>query len=192
MFTQRLVLAILALLAPTAALAHTGVGPINSFWAGLAHPLLGADHLLAMVAVGLWAALAAPRLFWVAPAGFLAGILGGGFLGMTGLAFPGIEVMIAGSVVVFGALALFKIQAPAVLAFSVAAIFGGAHGFAHGAEMPLGGGALQYAAGFLIATATLHALGAATGLTVKHFNLVRLGQAAGGAVAAAGVILTVL
>ncbi len=193
MVAFRYLIAATALMAVSApALAHTGVGPVNSFAAGLEHPVFGPDHLLAMVAVGLWAALAAPKLFWVAPLGFVAGMLGGGVLGMTGMEVPGIEAMIVGSVVLFGALAMFKVQTAAVVAFAAAALFGAAHGFAHGAEMPDGGVALQYGAGFLIATAALHAIGAAVGLGVQRLNAARVGQAAGGAVAAAGIALMVM
>ena len=180
-----------ALILATPAFAHPGHG-LHSFSASLAHPISGADHLLAMVAVGLWAALAAPRLFWVAPLGFMSGMLVGGFTGMEGMTMPSAETVIAGSVVLFGALALFNVKAPLALAFAAAAFFGAAHGIAHGAELPAGGGTLQYAAGFLLATAALHTIGVGLGLLSQRFNVVRLGQAAGGAVAAAGVALLVL
>lgn len=182
-----IVLVLGAMAAP--ALAHTGVGAVNSFSAGVTHPLFGLDHLLAMVAVGLWAMLAEPRLFWVAPAGFLAGMLAGGIAGMSGVAAPGIEFAIVGSVIAFGALAFFKVKTPALIAFVIAAFFGAAHGLAHGAEMPAGGAALQYGLGFLLATAALHAIGASLGLVMQRLDLVRLGQATGGALAAAGVVL---
>jgi urease accessory protein len=193
MVPNRIVATSLLLFACTGpALAHTGAGPVHGFSAGLTHPVFGADHLLAMIAVGLWAALAAPRLFWVAPAGFLGGMLGGGVAGIAGLGMPGVELMIGGSVILFGVLALLKLQTPAILAFAAAAVFGAAHGFAHGAEMPAGSGMLDYAAGFLIATAFLHAIGASFGFLAKHLDLARVGQAAGGAVAAAGVALMIV
>ncbi|MGB0083773.1 MAG: HupE/UreJ family protein [Rhodomicrobiaceae bacterium] len=181
-----------ALILATPAFAHPGHGAIHSFSAGLAHPISGADHLLTMVAVGLWAALAAPRLFWVAPGGFMSGMLLGGLAGMAGLVLPSVELIIACSVILFGVLALFNIKAPIAIAFGVAAFFGAAHGIAHGAELPAGGGTLQYAAGFLLATSALHTIGVSFGLLSQRFNVVRLGQAAGGAVAAAGVALLVL
>ena len=182
---------VMLLILATPAFAHPGHG-LHSFSAGLAHPISGADHLLAMVAVGLWAALAAPRLFWVAPGGFMSGMLLGGLAGMAGLVLPSVELIIACSVILFGVLALFNIKAPIAIAFGVAAFFGAAHGIAHGAELPAGGGTLQYAAGFLLATAALHTIGVGLGLLSQRFNVVRLGQAAGGAVAAAGVALLVL
>lgn len=182
-------LAVLAMVPP--ALAHTGVGPVNSFSAGLGHPIFGLDHLLAMIAVGLWAALAAPRAFWIAPAGFLSGMLVGGIAGMAGLSVPGVETLIVASVVVFGLLALFAVKSPAALAFGAAAVFGAAHGLAHGAEMPVGGG-VGYAVGFLISTFALHAVGVLAGLGSQRLNLVQAGRVAGGGVAAAGVVLMVL
>jgi len=171
------------------ALAHMGSEAHSGLSAGLTHPLFGADHLLAMVAIGLWAAVAAPRLFWVAPAGFLAGMVGGGIAALLGLSWLGIEMMIVGSVVLFGALALFRVQINALLAFAAAAVFGGAHGAAHMIEMPAGGVAAEYAIGFLVSTALLHGAGVLFGLLTHRFDALRVGQAAGGAVAAAGVFL---
>jgi urease accessory protein len=182
--------ALLAMTAP--ALAHPGHGAIHSFSAGLAHPVSGADHLLAMFAVGLWAALAAPRLFWVAPAGFMSGMLAGGIAGMGGVVMPSLETVIALSVVLFGALALFNVKAPAAIAFAAVAFFGAAHGIAHGAELPAGSGSVHYAIGFLLATALLHASGVGLGLLSQHFHAVRLGRALGGAVAMAGMALLVI
>lgn len=192
MVSVRSLLPVIALTALTApALAHTGVGPVSSFTAGLAHPVFGLDHLLAMIAVGLWASVASPKLFWAAPLGFVTGMLGGGLLGMTAIAVPGIELMIGGSVVLFGVLTFFKLQTAAVITFMAAAVFGAAHGFAHGAEMPTGAEAIQYAGGFLVATAALHAIGAFIGLSTHRFKALRIGQAAGGAMAIAGLVLMV-
>ena len=98
------------LLLATPAFAHPGHGAIHSFSAGLAHPISGADHLLAMVAVGLWAALAAPRLFWVAPGGFMSGMLLGGLAGMAGLVLPSVELIIACSVILFGVSCFIQYQ----------------------------------------------------------------------------------
>lgn len=191
MSMKRFVVIALLSCAATPALAHTGHGPVDSFSAGLMHPISGPDHLLAMVAVGLWAALAAPRLFWVAPTGFLSGMLAGGFAGIAGLMAPGVELIIVGSVIVFGFLALSAARLPALVAFTAAAAFGAAHGVAHGAEMPADGSALEYAAGFVLATAVLHAFGVGIGLTAQRFQLNRVGRAAGGAVALAGTLLMI-
>ncbi len=184
--TPTLILA--ALLAAEPALAHTGHGT-SGFAAGLSHPVFGLDHLLAMVAVGLWAALSAPGRFWIAPAGFLAGMLGGGLAGFAGFEPPAMEAMITGSVVLFGALALAAARMPAPAAFALAALFGAAHGAAHGAELPEGLNAVGYAAGFMIATAALHAAGVAVALAARRAELGRVAQAGGGAVALGGALL---
>ena len=144
-----------------------------------------------MLAVGLWAALAEPRLAWVAPAGFLSGMAVGGLVGFVGFAPPGVELLIVGSVIVFGALALFRTRTTPVLAFAVAGLFGAAHGVAHGAELAQGLGWGGYVLGFLVATAALHAMGAVGGLAAGRAGLPRLGQAAGAAVAVAGAYLMV-
>lgn len=191
MLINRVVLSAVIVGLATPALAHTGVGPTNSFMAGLQHPVFGLDHLLAIVAVGLWATFAEPKHLWVAPAGFLCGMLLGGAAGMTGLMLPGVESAIVLSVVVFGVLGLFAAKVPPVLAFIGAALFAGAHGIAHGAEMPAGGGALSYGLGFLLATSALLAAGVAIGQAAKHFEAGRIGQAAGAALAAAGLVLMV-
>lgn len=188
--TRKLILATVLTVLAGPALAHTGHGT-GGFTAGLAHPLFGPDHLLAMFAVGLWAALAAPRLAWVAPAGFLAGMLLGGVAGFVGFAPLGVEAAIVGSVIVFGALALFRTQVLPAVAFALAGAFGAAHGMAHGAELPAGMGWAGYAAGFMIATAALHALGALGGFAAGRAGLLRIGQAAGAGVALAGVFLMV-
>ncbi len=182
--------ALVAALAAAPAFAHVGHGT-GGFGHGLAHPVFGADHLLAMVAVGLWAALAAPGLAWAAPAGFLSGMLVGGLLGFAGFGTPLVETMILGSVILFGLLALFSVRTGAAVAFGLAAVFGAAHGVAHGAELPVSADAASYVAGFLLATAALHALGLSAGLAVRRFGLPRLGQAAGGVVALAGAALMV-
>lgn len=191
MLTKRAILGLVLALAATPAVAHTGHGAADSFSAGLLHPVFGADHLLAMLAVGLWAALAVPRLAWVAPAGFLAGMLGGGIAGFAGVTVPGVELAIVASVVVFGLLALAAVRLPTLAGFAAAGLFGAAHGLAHGAEMPLGGSAAEYAIGFLLATAALHGLGVAAGLATHRFRGRRLAQAAGGAVALIGAYLLV-
>jgi urease accessory protein len=178
--------AVAALAGP--ALAHTGHGA-SGFAAGLAHPVFGADHLLAMVAVGLWAALANPRLAWVAPAGFLSGLLLGGLLGFAGATVPGVEFAIVGSVLAFGALAVFRVALAPARAFAAAAAFGAAHGLAHGAELPEGLGWAGYVAGFLIATAALHATGVLGGLAANRSGTGPLGQPAGACVVAAGALL---
>jgi urease accessory protein len=155
---SRTVLAV-ALLLPGAALAHTGIGAHGApLVSGLAHPLLGPDHLLAMIAVGLFAAMSGGAARWACPASFLGAMLAGGALGYGGAPLPVIEPTILASVVVLGAAIAFALRPPLPIACAAIALFGLAHGYAHGLEGPALGG-LLYGAGFVAATAALHGLG---------------------------------
>jgi len=153
---RRLVL-LAALLAPLPALAHPGGDHVHGFATGLLHPLTGLDHLVAMVAIGLWAGLLGGRLLWLLPAAFLGGMAAGGVLGMAGMALPGVQAGILASVMVLGALVGAAGRLPAAFALPMIAAFGLLHGHAHGTEAV--GGAFGYEAGFLIATAALHGAG---------------------------------
>lgn len=182
---------VLAALAPTAALAHTGVGAHGApFAAGLAHPMLGPDHLLAMVAVGLLAAMTGGAARWAYPASFVAAMVLGGVLGFEGAALPVIEPAILTSVVVLGAAIAFALRPPLPLACAVIASFGAAHGYAHGLEGPDLGG-LRYAAGFVLSTAALHALGLALGFAASRASGAPVTRALGGLTCVAGFALLV-
>ncbi len=178
---MRLPITLIAFLIPAAALAHTGQGHGSGFASGLSHPLIGLDHLLAMIAVGLWAALSGGRALIAYPVAFVAAMLAGGLIGVGGVGLPVVEPAILASVMVLGALVALATRAPMAASLAGLMLFGLAHGYAHGIEGP--GGAF-YALGFVIATAALHGLGIA---------LARLGmpttRALGGAVAVAGVAL---
>ncbi|NGM47665.1 HupE/UreJ family protein [Rhodobacter sp. SGA-6-6] len=143
------------------ALAHTGAGEANGFLHGLGHPVLGPDHLLAMLAVGLWSGFVLPRRFWAGAAAFIAAMAAGAGLSWAGIGYPMVETAIVGSVVVFGLLTLVsrRGQRAGVTLASLAAIaaFASAHGHAHATEAS--GNALAYLAGFLISTAALHLAG---------------------------------
>lgn len=147
------------LLAPLPSLAHPGHAEPAGFLAGLLHPVGGLDHLLAMVMVGLWAGLLGGPARLALPAAFLAAMLAGFGLGAAGSALPGVEAGILASVVVLAALALLAVRMPLPAAAGIVALGGLFHGQAHGAEMV--GDAAAYAAGFLLATAALHAAGLA-------------------------------
>lgn len=149
---------------PGAVLAHEGHGA--GFLSGLAHPVGGADHLLAMVAVGLWAAVLGGRALWALPVAFVAAMLVGGALGFAGMALPGVEPMILASVVVLGVAGALALRLPAWAAALGVAVFGLFHGHAHGAEGPETGLAL-YALGFAVATMGLHLAGLAAGLGLQ-------------------------
>ncbi len=185
-----------ALLLPQAALAHTGAGAHgHGFTSGFLHPLGGLDHLLAMIAVGLFAAHLGGRALWLVPLAFVALMALGGAAGFAGVALPFVELAIALSVVVFGLLVAFRTRLPLAAAMTLVGIFAIFHGHAHGAELPAGQSALTYAAGFLIATALLHAAGIAIGLGFARLAASGLGprivQAGGGAMALTGLMLLV-
>ena len=182
-------LTVLMLLAPTAAFAHTGIGAHGApFASGLMHPLLGPDHLLAMIAVGLLAAMTRGRALWAYPASFVAAMVAGGILGFEGAALPVVEPTILASVVVLGAAIAFAMRPPLLVACAAIALFGLAHGYAHGLEAP-GLGGLAYAAGFVISTAALHGLGLGIGLAAGRDARPGLTRALGGLACVAGLLL---
>jgi len=190
---RRILLALFGILAPGAAFAHTGIGAHGSpFASGLAHPFLGPDHFLAIVAVGLFAAMTGGRARWAYPLAFVGAMLAGGFLGFAGAGLPVVEPTILGSVIVLGAAIAFAVRPPVLLASAVIALFGLAHGYAHGLEGPELGG-LPYAAGFVLATASLHLLGLGIGFAIGSLGrpgVARvLGGVLGGIGCAAGVAL---
>lgn len=176
-----------ALLLPTAALAHPG-HDAGTFWAGMHHPVSGADHMLAMVAVGLWAAQMGGRALWAVPATFVAAMLAGGAAGAAGVPFPVVEPMILASIIVLGAVVALALRAPLTLAVPLLAVFGAAHGWAHGAEGPSTGLA-WYAAGFALMTALLHGAGLLAGLGLQRVAGSRVTRVLGGLTAGAGLLL---
>jgi urease accessory protein len=190
---RRLALVAPLALLPTAALAHTGLGDTAGFAHGFAHPLSGLDHVLAMVAVGLFAAHLGGRALWLVPAAFVGMMVLGGALGVAGLGLPLVEVGIALSVVVLGAAVALRPNLPAAAAMALVGVFALFHGHAHGAEMPETASALTYGAGFVAATVLLHAAGLGLGLALGRAPAYggRIAQGAGAAMALAGVVLLV-
>ena len=178
-------------LLPTAALAHTGIGAAGGFAHGFWHPIGGLDHVLAMVAVGAFAVCLGGRAVWLVPSAFVAMMAVGGFAGMEGIQLPLVETGIALSVVVLGLAVAFQWKLPVAAASALVGLFAIFHGHAHGSEMPVDASGLGYAAGFMLATASLHVAGIGLGLTVgsigarSRFAL----QASGGVMALAGVAL---
>ena len=176
-------------LAPAAA-AHTG-GGTHSAVEGLLHPVTGVDHLLAMVAVGVLAAtVSRGRIAWSVPAGFVGGMLLGAGLGLAGVGFPGVEVVIAASVVLLGALVGALGGSGARAGWWVAALavgLGAVHGHAHGAELPASATPWLYVAGFVTSTCALHLVGTGVGVTIRRSQWARM--AASGLVSALGVAL---
>ncbi len=155
---------ILAAASPT--LAHPLVGQGASLAAGLSHPFGGLDHLIAMFAVGLWAARLGGRALWAVPLAFVAAMLAGFALALAGVPLPLVEPAILASVVVLGLLVAMSSALPAPIAVALVALFAVAHGHAHGTEFtsaPFSSATLGFAAGFAISTAALHAAGIVTG-----------------------------
>lgn len=183
--------AAITMLAATPAAAHVGAGEAHGFMHGLAHPIGGLDHVLAMVAVGLLAASLGGRAIWMVPAAFLAMMAVGGLLGMAHVALPYVELGIAASVVVLGLAVALSLPMPTAAAMALVGFFAIFHGFAHGAEMPADASAAGYAAGFILATALLHAIGIALGFAVGRIGRIgaNVSQVGGAAVSLAGVAL---
>ena len=162
----RLVPALVTICAASAASAHPVAGDAVGFSHGFLHPISGLDHVLAMTAVGLFAAHLGGRALWLVPMTFVVMMAFGGALGLYGVAIPSVETGIALSVVALGAAIAFGIALPLVAAMALVGFFAIFHGHAHGAEMPLNVSTLGYGAGFLTATALLHATGVALGRVV--------------------------
>ncbi|MBN2869373.1 MAG: HupE/UreJ family protein [Campylobacterales bacterium] len=184
---KKTVLTLLA--AEISLLAHTGHGSISGFGAGFSHPIGGVDHILAMFAVGLWAAQMGGRAVWAVPLSFVMMMVAGAAMGIQGVQVPWIEEGILASVVVLGGLIAFGIRMPVVLGSAVVGLFALFHGAAHGAEMPLNAGGVGYASGFVVATGLLHMGGIALGMAMHRFAESKASRYAGGAIAAAGISL---
>jgi len=133
---------------------------------GFTHPISGIDHVLAMVMVGIFAYQLGGRALWLVPAAFVSVMAVGGALGLAGVPVPFVEVGIALSVIILGALVASNVRAPVVAAMGIAGFFAIFHGYAHGAEMPANATAITYALAFLAATALLHATGAGFGFLI--------------------------
>jgi hydrogenase/urease accessory protein HupE len=178
---------LLALALPGVAWAHAQAGQAVGFATGFAHPISGLDHVLAMVAVGLWGAQLGAPAIWALPVAFPIVMAFAGTLGLLGVPLPGIELGIAASAVLLGAAVMFALRPPLVVAALVVGVFAIFHGHAHGTELPPGQSALLYSVGFVTATGCLHALGIAVG-TVHRFSWGRtLLRVAGAGVTLGGV-----
>lgn len=155
-----------ALLASGAA-AHTGEAAGGGFVTGFLHPVLGWDHVAAMVAVGLWGAFLGPPAVWLLPVTFPLVMAIGGALGVAGVQVPGVEVGIAASALIIGAAVMLALRPPLVVAAVVVGFFAIFHGHAHGTEMPQAASPMAYAAGFVIGTGLLHLAGISLGLLTQ-------------------------
>jgi urease accessory protein len=173
------------LLVPFTAMAHVEGGAAGGFLNGLGHPVSGLDHVLAMVAVGVWGAQLGRPAIWMLPVVFPLLMALGGFAGLMGWNLPAIEVGIALSAVVLGALILGQVRLPLALALLIVAFFAVFHGHAHGTEMGSDANAMLYSIGFVIATGLLHAAGIALGL-IHRWDTGRVILRAAGSVVLAG------
>jgi urease accessory protein len=169
--------------------AHVGVDHTLGLTTGFLHPIMGLDHLLAMVAVGVFAVRLGGRALWAVPLSFVIAMVIGGFIGATGAQLPFVEVMIAASVILLGTCVALNWKAPLGVAATLVAGFAVFHGHAHGAEMPVEASAYIYAAGFVAATAMLHLAGVGLAYAALRISSARSVQAAGAACTAAGLAL---
>lgn len=158
----------IAMFLETSVSAHTGVGMTSGLMSGFIHPIGGIDHLSAMFAVGLWAAMIGGRALWAIPSAFIMMMVFGAFLGVEGLTVPFSEEGILASVLVLGGMVAMGVKPPLFLSSAIVGGFAIFHGFAHGAEMPLNAPSTEYMAGFVLATALLHGAGIVVGMMFNH------------------------
>lgn len=178
---------------PGAAFAHTGIGDPGGLAHGFAHPIGGVDHVLAMVAVGMFAAALGGRALWLVPSTFVLVMAAGGALGIAGIGVPFVEFGIAASVIVLGLAVALQVSVPVIAAMAIVGFFAVFHGHAHGAEMPADASGFNYALGFMLATALLHVAGIGIGLGIGRMGAgkSRIALRAGGGImafAGAGIL----
>jgi len=173
------------LLAPLTALAHVEGGVAGGFLSGFSHPISGLDHVLAMVAVGLWGAQLGAPAIWLLPVAFPIMMAFGGLLGLSGVELPAVELGIALSAVMLGALILGAVRLPLAAALLVVGFFAVFHGHAHGTEMTPGQSAILYSIGFVIATGLMHGLGIGIGL-IQRWDAGQIALRGAGSIVMAG------
>jgi urease accessory protein len=181
---SKLILTTVLVLFPTAALAHTGHTELSGFL----HPFAGLDHVLAMVAVGVFAAVLGGSAIWVVPLTFVAAMVGGFLIGLSGVNLPFVELGIGLSTVVIGLAAALGRPLPIAGAMALVGLFAIFHGHAHGFEVPEGSNGLSYALGFVVATILLHVSGLLAGRVHSNRGAVRLAGATL-AIVGAGVLV---
>jgi len=179
---------LLLLLLPLSAWAHEGSSlPYGSFIAGLAHPVLGVDHFLAMVSVGILSAQIGGRAIWTVPTTFVSVMAIGGLLGWLNVGLTSIELGISFSVLALGIAIAADRKLPILVAMGAVGIFAIFHGYAHGAEMPTVANPVRYALGFMTGTALLHVAGLLVGDISQHYARGKvLLRVAGAAIAGVG------
>jgi urease accessory protein len=184
---QKATLAAILLVLAGAAVAHEGGGIAGGFSSGFMHPVLGWDHVVAMVAVGLWGAFLGRPAIWLLPIVFPMVMAFGGAIGLSGLHLPAVETGIALSAIVLGAVVALALRPPIWVAAAIVGSFAVFHGYAHGVELPRAADPPAYSLGFVIATGMLHLVGIAIGLVVRWPAGKGTVRAVGAAIAMAGV-----
>jgi len=175
------------ILLPSSALAHVETGQAIGFVTGLKHPWSGLDHVAAMIAVGLWGAQLGNPAMWLLPVTFPMVMSMGAMMGLLGIPLPGIEIGIALSAILLGAMVLGEVRPNLIIAALLVGFFAIFHGHAHGTELPPGQSGLLYSMGFVIATGCLHGIGIALGL-VHRWPVGRLAlRGAGACISVMGV-----
>lgn len=186
MTIPRLLAAAVAATVSAPALAHVEAGQATGLLSGFLHPISGLDHVLAMVAVGLWGAILGAPAVWVLPIAFPLVMAMGALLGFLGVPLPGVEYGIAASAILLGAAVAFEVRPPVAFAALLVGVFAIFHGYAHGSELPPGQSALLFSMGFVIATGALHAVGIGIGALKGRVWGGAVLRAAGSIVAAGG------
>ena len=182
----RSILFALCILLPSLAYAHVGAGSTQGFISGVAHPVGGLDHLLAMVAVGIWAVQMGQRSIWVVPLAFVSVMALGGVSGISGMAVPLAEQGIIISVLALGILIAAAVRLPLAASVVIVGLFAVFHGYAHGTEMPETVSGMAYGLGFILSTVLLHACGIGSGFLMQRISGPQLVRIAGAAVTAFG------
>ncbi len=182
--------AIMAILASAAPVAIHDGGTVAGLLSGLVHPISGLDHVLAMVAVGIWGAQLGPPAIWVLPVTFPMVMAVGGMFGLLGMLIPGAEVAIGLSALLLGLMIAFERRPEVRAAAALVGIFAIFHGYAHGAELPEGQSGILYSIGFVASTGTLHVSGICIGLIHRWDWGKHALRVAGTGIALAGVYFT--
>jgi urease accessory protein len=184
--TRNIGSAIVFIALTTPAFAHSGAGAVGGFLGGFFHPLFGPDHIVAMVAVGLWGAFLGAPAIWLLPIVFPMVMAAGGVLGILGVSIPWVETGIALSAIVLGLMVALAARPPLIVAAMLVGVFAIFHGHAHGTELPAAADAVAFSFGFVMATGLLHLAGIAFGLLARWPAGRVAVRAAGGVIALSG------
>jgi urease accessory protein len=191
-FQKTILFSVICCALPSLALAHPGHGIGTGFVHGFHHPFSGWDHLLAMIAVGLWAVQLGGRAIWAVPCSFVGTMILGYLFGMSGHEFSGLEQGISFSVLAFGLVIAFAARWKLPTCMPLVGTFAFLHGYAHGLEVPVSASGLTYTLGFVLATSTLHLIGMALGFLLNKCSTIPLLRIAGVAVCLLGATFWLL